>query len=69
MLWEVSRQGHQCGMSNVWETHVFSRIFSATTKHGHTPGIAGIAKGRLRREPVMWAQSEVMLVGSTFTRC
>jgi hypothetical protein len=58
-----------CGMSNVRDTHVLSRMFSAAIKHGRTLGIADTAKGRLRREPVMWARSETMLVGSTFTHC
>jgi hypothetical protein len=58
-----------CGMPNVQNTHVLSRIFSAAIKYGHMPGIACTTKGWLRREPVMWVPSETMLVGSTFTRC
>jgi hypothetical protein len=53
-------------MSNVQETHVISQMFSAAIKHGRTPGFPDTAKGRLRREPVVRARSEAMLVGSTY---
>jgi hypothetical protein len=53
---------------NVQDTHILSRMFVATVR-GHTLGIAGTAKGRLRQEPVMRARSEAMLVGSMSARC